>query len=140
MGDLALAAIEQASAIVTVVGPDVTSIRGARLSLDVLRELRLLPATAPIVLNNVERRVGFQPGDAASIIGSPVDVVVPRSRAVLRGGNLGIPVLLSAPRDPAARALREVARRLDENLTRREWRTEAATPRMPAPPRKKKVS
>lgn len=140
MGDLALAAIEQASAIVTVVGPDVTSIRGARLSLDVLRELRLLPATAPIVLNNVERRVGFQPGDAASIIGSPVDVVVPRSRAVLRGGNLGIPVLLSAPRDPAARALREVARRLDENLTRREWRTEAATPRMPSSPRKKKVS
>jgi pilus assembly protein CpaE len=141
LGDLALAAIEQASAVVTVVGPDVTSIRGARLSLDVLRELRLLPATAPVVLNNVERRVGFQPADAASIIGSPVDVVVPRSRAVLRGGNLGIPVLLSAPRDPAARAFREVARRVDENLTRREWRKDpAAGPRTPTTPRKEKVS
>jgi pilus assembly protein CpaE len=141
LGDLALAAIEQASALVTVVGPDVTSIRGARRSLDLLRELRLLPATAPLVLNGVERRAGLQAADAASIIGTPVDVVVPRRRAVLRGGNLGIPVLLSAPRDPAARALREVARRVDENLTRREWREEsAAGPRTLTPSRKKKVS
>jgi pilus assembly protein CpaE len=141
LGDLALAAIEQASALVIVAGPDVTSIRGVRKSLDVLRELRLLPTTAPVVLNGVEHRAGMQPAEAATIIGAPVDVVIPRSRAVLRGGNLGIPVLLSAPRDPAARALRDVARRVDENLTRREWRDESTSvQRRTATSRKKKVS
>ena len=141
LGDLALAAIEQASALVMVAGPDVTSIRGVRKSLDALRELRLLPATTPIVLNAVEPRVGMQAVDAATIIGAPVDIVIPRSRAVLRGGNLGIPVLLSSPRDPAARGLRELARRVDENLTRREWRDESASAlRKPVTSRKKKVS
>lgn len=130
LGDVALAAIEQASTLVVVAGPDVTSVRGVRKALEVLRELELLPAAAPIVLNAVEPRAGLGADDAATILGQPVDVVVPRSRAVLRGGNLGIPVLLTAPRDPAARALRGLARRVDESQTskrsrpRREWRDE----------------
>jgi pilus assembly protein CpaE len=141
LGDLGLAAIEQASALVMVAGPDATSIRGVRKSLETLRELQLLPTTTPIVLNNSEHRVGIQAPEAAAIIGAPIDVVVPRSRAVLRGGNHGIPVLLSAPRDPASRALRDVARRVDENLTRREWREESVTTsRVSAPKRKTKVS
>jgi pilus assembly protein CpaE len=141
LGDLALAAIEQASALVVVAGPDVASLRGVRRSLEVLRELRLLPTTAPIVLNGAESRAGMQADEAATIIGAPVDVVIPRRRAVLRGGNLGIPVLLSAPRDAAARALRDVTRRVDENLTRREWRGEsAAVQRRISTPRKRTVS
>jgi pilus assembly protein CpaE len=124
LGDVALAAIEQASALVLVAGPDLTSVRAVRASVELLRELQLLPASSPLVLNGVERHVGVTPADAETIIGAPIDVVVPRSRAVLRGGNAGIPVLLGAPRDPAARALRELARRVDEGLTRREWRDE----------------
>lgn len=124
LGDLALAAIEQASALVVVAGPDLTSVRAVRSTLEVLRELQLLPTASPVVLNNAERGVGVGAADAATIIGSPIDVVVPRSKAVLRGGNAGIPVLLGAPRDPAARALREVAKHVEEGLTRREWRDE----------------
>lgn len=138
LGEVALAAIEQASALVTIVGPDVTSVRGARKSLETLRELHLLPASSPVVMNNVEPRSGMSPVDAAAVIGVPVDVVVPRSRAVLRGGNLGIPVLLSTPRDAASRALREVGRRLDENLSRRESRDGGrAVPRRNAPTKEK---
>jgi len=135
LGDIALAAIEQASALVVVAGPDRASLRGVRSSLDVLRELHLLPTSTPIVLNGFEPRIGTTRHDAETIIGMPVDVVVPHRRTVSRGGNSGIPVLLSSPRDTAARALRDVARRVDESLTRREWRDESRTLQ-----RKKKVS
>jgi pilus assembly protein CpaE len=138
LGDLALAAFEQASAVVMVGGPDVPSVRGLRKSLEALRELALLPGSYTIVLNGVERGVGISAHDAETVVGSPVDVVVPRRRAVVRGGNLGIPVLLSAPRDAAARAFAELTRRVDEGLTRREWldegraRRAGATRRSPA--------
>jgi pilus assembly protein CpaE len=139
--DLGLAAIEQASALVMVTGPDATSVRGVRTTIETLRELQLLPVTTPIVLNNSERRVGIQAPEAAGIIGAPVDVVIPRSRAVLTGGNHGIPVLLSTPRDVAARALRELGRIVDHNLTRREWRDESAITSRPSTlKRKSKVS
>lgn len=141
LSDLGLAAIEQASGLVMVTGPDATSVRGVRTTIETLRELQLLPVTTPIVLNNVERRVGIQAPEAAGIIGAPVDVVVPRSRAVLTGGNHGIPVLLSNPRDAAARALRELGRIVDHNLTRREWRDESANVSRPNTlTRKSKVS
>ena len=124
LGDLALAAIEQASALVLVAAPDVSSVRGMRKSLEALRELKLLPVSHPIVLNGVEGKIGMTPQDAEKIIGSPVDVIVPRRTAVALGGNVGIPVLLSTPRDPAARALHSLVRQLDDAITRREWRDE----------------
>ncbi len=98
--------------------------RGLRKSLDALRELKLLPVSHPIVLNGVEGKIGMTPHDAEKIIGAPVDVIVPRRTAVALGGNVGIPVLLSTPRDPAARAFHSLARHLDDGLTRREWRDE----------------
>jgi pilus assembly protein CpaE len=122
LGDLALAAIEQASALVVVAGPDVASVRGVRTALETLRELELLPASCAIVLNGIEPRLAMTAHDAENIVGVPMDVVIPRRRAVARGGNLGIPVLLSAPRDAAARGFRSLTRRVDEGLTRREWR------------------
>lgn len=140
LGEVALAAIEQASALVTVAGPDVASVRGVRKTLETLRELHLLPTSNAVALNGVEPRAGMSPADAAAVIGAPVDVVVPRSRAVLRGGNLGIPVLLSTPRDPAARALRDIGRRIDENLTRREWRDDSRALQRVKALKKEKVS
>jgi len=124
LGDLALAAVEQASSLVVVAGPDLASVRGVRSALEVLRELQLLPVSAPLVLNGLEGKIGLDPDEAATIIGAPIDVVVPRSRAVLRGGNAGVPVTLGAPRDPASRALRDLAKRVEQGLTRREWRDE----------------
>jgi pilus assembly protein CpaE len=122
LGDHALAAIEQAAAIVAVVGPDVTSVRGLRKSFDLLRELQLLPASHPVVLNGVDRGAGMTAEDAETVLGVRVEAAIPRRRAVVIAGNRGVPVLRGAPRDPASRALRSLVRRLDDGLTRREWR------------------
>jgi pilus assembly protein CpaE len=139
LGDVALAAIEQASALVVIAGPDLSSVRGVRKSLETLRELQLLPIACPIVLNGVEGKIGMTPLDAEKIIGAPVDVIVPRRTAVALGGNVGIPVLLSAPRDPAARAFHTLVGLLEDGLARQEWRDQnrarQARPHVKAAPR-----
>ena len=124
LGDIALAAVEQASALVLVAGPDTASVRGMRASLQVLRELQLLPESTSIVLNAFEPQLGMTTAEAEKVIGASVDVVVPRSRAVARGGNTGIPVLLSSPRESAARAFATLVRRIDDRPTRRGAREE----------------
>lgn len=142
LGDLALAALEQASAVVLVAGPDTASVRGMRASMQALRELQLLPASTRVVLNGFEDRLGMTVAEAEKVLGVPLDVVVPRSRAVARGGNAGIPVLLSSPREAAARALAALVRRVDGGPVRRSTRNTVPRPaaERPAPrPRRERV-
>ena len=112
LGEQTLAAIEQSAAIVAVGGLDMASARGLHTSLDLLRELHMLPPVNQLVLNGVEGGVGLTIEDVERIVGMPVDVVVPRRRAVAIAGNHSLAVIDSAPRDPAAKALRRLVKRL----------------------------
>lgn len=120
LDEAALAAIEQASALVAIAGLDVPSTRGLRTSLDMLRELHLDPPARAIVINQIAPKAGMTVADAENVLGAPVDVVIPSRRAVALGLNRGIPVLEAAPRDPASKAMRAMAHRLHEVLSRRE--------------------
>jgi pilus assembly protein CpaE len=122
LGEHALSALECATDLVTITSMDVSSARGMRKEFEVLRELELLPASRQTVLNLADKWSGMSVGDVEAIIGAPVDVVLPRTRAVALATNRGRPVLLDAPRDPAARALRLVAERFTGGLTRKNWR------------------
>ena len=117
-----IAAIEQSDALVAVGGLDMSSVRGLRKSLELLRELRLLPRVVQLVLNGVDKAVGLTVEDAERIIGYPADVIVPRRKAVAIAGNHALPVVETSPRDPASKALRLIARHLDEQLHQRETR------------------
>lgn len=123
LGEHLLAAVEEADALVMVGGLDMPSLRGMRAELDVLRELDLVPAAQSTVLNAVEARIGISIADAQRIIGGRVDAAIPRRRAVQIATNYGVPVVVGAPRDPAAREVRRIARRLlldeHEGATRR---------------------
>jgi pilus assembly protein CpaE len=123
LGEHMLAALDEADALVMVGGLDMPSLRGLRAELDVLHELDLVPAVQSTVLNAVDRRVGISPADAQRIIGGRVDAAVPRRRAVQIATNYGVPVVVGAPRDPASRELRRIARRLlldqRDSVTRR---------------------
>jgi pilus assembly protein CpaE len=120
LDDATLAAIEQASALVAISGLDVPSTRGLRTSLEMLRELHLEPPARQIVINQIAPRAGMTVADAEHVLSASVDVVIPSRRAVALGLNRGIPVLDAAPRDPASKALRTLARRLHDILSRRE--------------------
>lgn len=116
----ALAAIEQAAALVAITGLDVPGARGLRTSLEVLRELHLEPPIRAIVVNRIGPAAGMGVADAEHIIGATVDAVVPPRKAVALATNQGVAVVDTAPRDPASRVLRTLAKRLHTALGSRD--------------------
>jgi pilus assembly protein CpaE len=94
---------------------DVPSIRGLRTGFQILSELDLLPDNRHVVLNMADRRTGLTVQDVEATIGAPVDVVLPRSRAVPFSTNKGVPLLQDGSRDAAAKGLRQLVDRFKPN-------------------------
>lgn len=118
--EIGLAAMERCTDVVWVSGMDIPSIRGLRSGLDVLRQLNILPETRHVVLNMADAKAGLTVQDVESTIGAPVDVNIPRSRAVAFSTNRGIPVLQETVKDPATKGLRQLVDRFNPT-----WRAQA---------------
>lgn len=110
--EIGLAAMEACTDIVWVSAMDIPSVRGLRSGMDILRQLEILPEGRHVVLNMADSKCGLTVQDIESTIGAPVDVSVPRSRAVALSTNRGMPVLLDARKDPAAKGLGQLVDRL----------------------------
>jgi pilus assembly protein CpaE len=111
--EVGLAAMEQCTDVVWVSAMDVPSIRGLRSGLEILRRLDLLPETRHVVLNMADSKSGLSVQDVEATIGAPVDVSIPRSKAVAYSTNRGIPVLQDGRKDPAVKGLRQLVTRFD---------------------------
>lgn len=111
--EIGLAAMEQCTDVVWVSGMDIPSVRGLRSGLDVLRQLEILPETRHVVLNMADSKLGLTVQDLESTIGAPVDVSIPRSRAVALSTNRGIPVLQESAKDPATKSLNQLVDRFN---------------------------
>lgn len=111
--EVGLAALEQCTDAVWVTAMDVPSIRGLRSGLDILRRLDLLPETRHVVLNMADSKSGLSVQDVEATIGAPVDVSIPRSKAVAFSTNRGIPVLQDGRKDPAVKGLKQLVNRFD---------------------------
>jgi pilus assembly protein CpaE len=109
--EIGLAAMEQCTDVVWVSAMDIPSVRGLRSGLDILRRLNILPESRHVVLNMTDAKLGLTVQDVESTIGAPVDISIPRSRAVAFSTNLGIPVLLDARKDPAVKGLKQLVER-----------------------------
>jgi pilus assembly protein CpaE len=110
--EIGLAAMEACTDLVWVSGMDIPSVRGLRSGMEVLKQLDILPEGRHVVLNMADPKCGLTVQDIESTIGAPVDVSVPRSRAVALSTNRGTPVLLDAKKDPAAKGLSQLVDRL----------------------------
>ncbi|KQQ90512.1 AAA family ATPase [Arthrobacter sp. Leaf137] len=115
LGEHVLATLEHATDAVWVCGMDVPSIRGLRTGFQILSELDLLPDNRHVLLNMADRRTGLTVQDVEATIGAPVDVVLPRSRAVPFSTNKGVPLLQDGSRDAAAKGLRQLVERFKPN-------------------------
>lgn len=115
LGEHVLATLEQATDAVWVCGMDIPSIRGLRTGFQILSELDLLPDNRHVVLNMADRKTGLTVQDVEATIGAPVDVVLPRSRAVPFSTNKGVPLLQDGSRDGAAKGLRQLVERFKPN-------------------------
>lgn len=113
LGEHTLAALEAATDVVFLSGMDVPGVRGLRKEIDVLTELQMLPGSRHIVVNMADRASGLSVQDIEATVRTPVDVVVPRSKAVTYSTNKGEPILQEASRDKAAKALNQLVARFD---------------------------
>lgn len=120
MPEIGLAAMEQCTDVVWVSAMDIPSLRGLRSGLQVLRQLDIMPESRHVVLNMADTKTGLNVADVESTIGAPVDVSVPRSRAVALSTNRGIPVLQESRKDPAVKSLRQLVERFNPA-----WRAQA---------------
>lgn len=111
LGEHVLATLELATDAVWVCGMDIPSIRGLRTGFGILAELDLVPESRHVVLNLADRRTGLTLQDVEATIGCPVDVVLPRSRAVPFSTNKGVPLLQDGTRDPVTKGLRQFVER-----------------------------
>ena len=106
-----LAAMDDSSDLVLVTRMDVPGVRGLRKELDALTELGMVSDSRCVVLNFTDSRAGLSVADAEATIGSAIDISLPRSKAILRSVNQGVPLLQSGGRDPMAKALRRLVDR-----------------------------
>lgn len=111
--ELGLTAMERCTDAVWVTGMDVPSVRGLRSGLDVLKKLAILPETRHVVLNMTDPKSGLSIQDIEASIGAPIDVSIPRSRAVAFSTNRGIPVLQQPKPDRAMKGFQHLIRRFD---------------------------
>jgi pilus assembly protein CpaE len=111
--EIGLAALDKCTDAVWVSAMDIPSVRGLRSGLDILRQLELLPDSRHVVLNMADSKNGLTVQDVESTLAAPVDVSIPRSKAVALSTNRGIPVLQEARRDPAVKGLKQLVERFD---------------------------
>lgn len=110
-----LATLELATDAVWVCGMDIPSIRGLRNSLNVLSEIDLVPEKRHVVLNMADRGTGLSVQDIETTIACPVDIVLPRSRAVPFSTNKGVPLLQEGAKDPVTKGLRQLVDRFADD-------------------------
>lgn len=129
MPEHTLTALEHATDGVFVSNMTVPSLRALRKEFELLVALGLVPNNRHIILNFVEKNTGLMTKDVEAIIGTPIDVQVPRSTAVVLASNEGAPLIHHDVRDPAAKALRAVVQRIDPSAvpTRRRIHRKART-------------
>ena len=107
-----LALLEHVTDAIFVTNMGVPALRAMRTEFELLRTLQLMPANRHVVLNQTDRQSGLTVRDAENIIGSPIDVEVPKSSAVLLASNRGVPLIHDDVRDPAAKAIRTIVMRI----------------------------
>lgn len=113
LGEHTLAALEAATDLVLICGMDVPSVRGARKELDVLDKLQMPAHRRHVVVNNATRDSGLSVQDIEATLGVPVNLAIPRSKALAYSTNQGEPLLHQRSRDKAAKMLRRLVDRFD---------------------------
>jgi pilus assembly protein CpaE len=111
LGEHVLAVLDQATDVVWVCGMDIPSVRGLKSGLEILSELQMLPERRHVVVNMADRKSGLTVQDVEATVGIPVDIVLPRSKALPMSTNRGVPALQDGLRDATVKGLRQLVER-----------------------------
>lgn len=117
--DANLAVLELADATLIVSTPEVAGVRAAAAALEVLDSLGLPPQDVILVMNQVSSARPLGAADISGALDREIGAAVPHdARAFVESVNRGTPLVASAPRTPAARAIAGLAERLAKHRVR----------------------
>jgi pilus assembly protein CpaE len=112
LGEQTLAVLDQATDAVALASLAVPNLRSLRSELAALRVIGFTPQFRHLVLNQAVDPGGLVLRDAETILEDRFDVVIPHSKAIPVSTNRGVPLLLDAPKDPAAKAFVQLLSRI----------------------------
>jgi len=106
LDDISLTIFDTAALILLVIMPNIPSIKNARLFLEVARRLNYLPDKIALVLNGVDRRMGFGPEQIERALTVPIAAQIPLDeQAVLLSVNYGVPFIVRDEGRPISQSL-----------------------------------
>ncbi len=105
-----LAEMGAADRIVLTVTPEIPSLRVLQGALELINEVEGVAERTVFVLNNLFARQSVSAEQIQEHLGVPIAVEIPHDGELfLSAANEGQPLILSAPRSPAAQAIRQLA-------------------------------
>ena len=104
-----LVVLEEATAALFVSTLDISSARGLKKEIEILKQLSLLPKQQLFVVNKAERNLALRPKDLEDAIGFSVDVVIDREKEVSVAVNRGEPMLMTKPKSDFVKGIAAVA-------------------------------
>jgi pilus assembly protein CpaE len=98
-----------ADAVVMVTDTDVASLKNTMVGLGILDRAGTLRNEITLVVNKVGKKEKVDVAAVQRHVGCPVAAILPESDALVRSLDDGEPLVLTAPKDPYARAVAELA-------------------------------
>ena len=106
--DHAITAMEFSTDLVLVTSSEVPSVRAMRRQVETLDTIGITRQRRHFAINRAGTRVGLRTSDIEQTVGLEAAVEIPSSRGVVMSTNQGNPILVSNPKDPAARAMQDL--------------------------------
>ena len=106
--DHAITAMEFSTDLVLVTSSEVPSVRAMRRQVETLDTIGMTRQRRHFAINRAGTRVGLRTSDIEQTVGLEAAVEIPSSRGVVMSTNQGNPILMSNPKDPAARAMQDL--------------------------------
>jgi pilus assembly protein CpaE len=113
LNEITLSAIDESDVIVLLTTQDIPALKNARLFLDLLRTLNVDLNKVVFTVNRYDRRIAITPERISENLKQPVRAVIPLDeRTVIPSVNRGVPFVLEARSQPAARGIFELSEAL----------------------------
>jgi pilus assembly protein CpaE len=104
-----LAALDRSDRLVLMTTMDIPTVKNAKLALQTLNLLQYPRERIALVVNRPLPRADLRESDISRTLDMPLTTVIPGDKEIGAAVNRGVPITVSAPRSPAAKAMRELA-------------------------------
>jgi len=112
LGELALAALEEANMVLWVTSSDFASINNSLIALETLQQLSYPEGRIRLMLNVTSADDGVRPGKIEEVLGRQFFWLVPYDRQLRLGAQIGKPVVTTHPDSRGAQSIVQLARAL----------------------------